>query len=600
MRCIRNEAAKMAATVLVVLSALNLISKSAAADERQPRTPARPAAVQHSATQAAPAGSPTRILVNGKILTMDASDRVAEALAIKDSEIVAVGSNADIKKLAGPETSVVDLGGRTVIPGLNDSHLHFIRAGQTYHFETYWYDASTLQEALGQLKTAAAERGPDKWVAVAGSWSPAQFKENRAPTVEELNKLLPDNPAYVEYMYDYAIVNQKGLQALGLDKEGASMPGIVIEKDAEGRPTGKLTGTIAGFSGLFARISASSDEERKESLAEYIKVLNSRGVTAVVDAGGGGSVGAIYDPLFALWREHKLAVRVSYRVSAQKPGGEAEWLTATTAYMPPLLGDGMLKFLGLGELLVFQAFDGTRLSPGFQIQKDGTDELYKVAMLAAHRKYPLEIHAYTNDTAKQILDVFERVAQSGVDLHPLHWCIAHISTGTADTFARMAKLGICYSVQMQPYYEAPEIAASNGQAVAEASPPVRLALDAGLRIVGGTDSTRVGEYNTWKAIEYLITGTSAGGAVQRRADYSITRSQALRFYTANGGWLTFEEGRRGTLETGRVADLAVLDKPFLTIPLNEIHTIKSLLTLVDGKVVWSQGPFESVREASAH
>ena len=594
MRYIRVEAAKTAAAALVILSALNPMLESAAADQLQPGNRARSTPVQRSATQPVPAGWPTRILVNGKILTMDASDRVVEALAVKDGEIVAVGTSADIRKLAGPETSVVDLGGRTVIPGLNDSHLHFIRAGQTYHFETYWYDASTVQEALGRLKAAAAERGPGKWVAVAGAWSPAQFKENRAPTVGELDKLLPDNPAFVEYMYDYAIVNQKGLQALGFDKEGASMAGIEIEKDAQGRPTGKLTGNIASFSALFARISASGDDERKESLEEYIKALNGRGVTAVVDAAGGGSGGAIYDPLFALWQEHRLSVRVSYRVSAQKPGDEADWFAATTAYMPPLLGDGMLRFMGVGELLVFRAFDGTRLTPGFQIQKDGADELYKVAMLAAHRKYPLEIHAYTNDTARQILDVFERVAQS-IDLHPLHWCIAHIDTGTADTFARMAKLGICYSVQMQPYYEAPDIAASNGQAVAEASPPVRLALDAGLHIVGGTNSTRVGEYNTWRAIEYLTAGTSAGAVVQRRADYSVTRSQALRFYTVNGAWLTFDEGRRGTLKSGRVADLAVLDKPFLTVPQNEIHTIRSLLTLVNGKMVWSQGPFESVR-----
>jgi predicted amidohydrolase YtcJ len=585
------EAAKTAAAALVILSTLGPLLESAAADRLQPGNRARSMPVQRSVS----VEWPTRILVNGKILTMDTSDRVVEALAIKDGEIVAVGSSADIRKLAGSETSVVDLGGRTVIPGLNDSHLHFIRAGQTYRFETYWYDASNVREALGQLKAAAAERGPGKWVAVAGSWSPAQFKENRAPTVEELDKLLPDNPAFVEYMYDYAIVNHKGLQALGFDKEGASMAGIEIEKDAQGRPTGKLTGNIASFSRLFARISASRDDERKESLEEYIKALNGRGVTAVVDAAGGGSGGAIYDPLFALWQQRKLSVRVSYRVSAQKPGGEAEWFAATTAYMPPLLGDGMLRFMGVGELLVFGAFDGTRLTPGFQIHKDEADELYEVAMLAARRKYPLEIHAYSDDVATQILDVFERVARS-VDLRPLHWCIAHISTGTPETFARMAKLGVCYSVQMQPYYEAPDIATSNGQAVAEASPPVHGALDAGVRIVGGTDSTRVGEYNTWRAIEYLIGGTSAGAAVQRRADYSITRSQVLRFYTANGAWLTFDEGRRGTLESGRVADLAVLDKPFLTVPQNEIHTIKSLLTLVNGKVVWSTGPFESERE----
>jgi predicted amidohydrolase YtcJ len=254
----------------------------------------------------------------------------------------------------------------------------------------------------------------------------------------------------------------------------------------------------------------------------------------------------------------------------------------------------MLKFLGLGEILVFKANDGTRLAPGFQIPQEAIDELYKVATLAAHRRYPLEIHAYTNDAARQILDVFERVSRT-VDLRPLRWCIAHISTGTPEIFARMKKLGLCYSVQMGPYYEASAIAASNGQSIAETTPPVRFALDAGLHVVGGTDSTRVGEYNTWRAIEYHVTGRAVGGSVQRRPDYAVMRSQVLRFYTTNAAWLTFDEDTRGSLEIGKFADLAVLDKPFLTIPEDQIHTIKSLLTLVGGKVVWSEPPFGSTR-----
>jgi hypothetical protein len=215
-------------------------------------------------------------------------------------------------------------------------------------------------------------------------------------------------------------------------------------------------------------------------------------------------------------------------------------------------------------------------------------------MLAARRKYPLEIHAYTNDAARQILDVFERVAQS-IDLHPLRWCIAHISTGTPETFARMKKLGICYSVQMGPFYEAASIAKSNSPAVGEATPPVKLALDAGLDIVGGTDSTRVGEYNTWRAIEYQVTGRAAGGSIQRRPDFALTRAQALRLYTTNGAWMTFDEDRRGTLETGKLADLAVLDQPYLTMPADQIHMIKALLTLVGGKVVAASESFTNLR-----
>src|SRR5580700_6409201 len=153
--------------------------------------------------QALAAGPPTRILVNGNVLTMDASDRMAQALAIEGDKIVAVGSDANVRRLAGPDTSIIDLGGRTVIPGLNDAHIHAIRGGQTFRRETYWYDVASLEDALARVKDAAAKRGAGKWVMLAGSWSPAQFTENRAPTVEDLDRILPDNPGYVQYLYDY-------------------------------------------------------------------------------------------------------------------------------------------------------------------------------------------------------------------------------------------------------------------------------------------------------------------------------------------------------------------------------------------------------------
>ena len=547
-----------------------------------------------NATFAFAADPPSRILFNAEILTMDDNNQVVQALAITGDRILAVGSNAEIKKLATAQTEMIDVGGRTIIPGLIDTHLHAIRGGQTYLFETYWYDATTLKSALDELRTTAAKRGPGKWVTVAGSWSPAQFEENRAPSIEDLNAALPNNPAYVQYLYDYAILNDKGMEALGLNKEGASLPGMEIEKDAQGKPTGKLFGNIGSFSFLLNKISAAKDDERRESLAAYFAVLNSRGVTGIVDAAGGGTGAPIYDPLFSLWQEGKLPLRVAYRISAQTPGNEAGWFASTTAYLPPRFGDAMLKFLGLGEVLVFRVNDGVRLAPGFQAAQDGKDELYKVAMLAAHRKYPLEIHAYTNDAAKQILDVFERVSES-VDFRNLRWCIAHISTGTPDTFERMKKLGLCYTVQMGPYYEAFQIAQANGLAVGEATPPVKLAMKSGVMVVGGTDSTRIGEFNTWRAIEYQITGRAVGGTVQRRKDLGLTRQEALKLYTSNASWATFDEGQRGTLESGKLADLAILDQPYLTTAEDKIHTLKSQLTLVGGKVVHSTEPFSGVK-----
>ncbi len=536
---------------------------------------------------------PTRLLVNGKILTMDTGGTTAEALAIRGDRIVAVGSNADIRKLAGPATDIVDAGGRTIIPGLIDSHLHAIRGGQTFNFESYWYDATTLAEALDQLKAVAAKRGPGRWVAVVGSWSPEQFTENRAPTVADLNNALPDNPAYVQYLYEYGLMNDKAIDALGLNKEGASIPGIEIERNAQGKATGRITGNIASYSFLFNRISASKDEDRKDSLKAYFATLNGRGVTGIIDAAGGGSVGALYDPLFALWQDGQLSLRVAYRISAFAPGNEAAFFANSTAYVPPRFGDGMLKMLGIGEVVVFKINDGVRAAPGFVAPEDGKEELYKVAMLAAHRKYPLEIHAYTNDAAKQILDVFERVARER-DFKDMRWCIAHISTGTAETFARMKKLGLCYSVQMGPYYEAFQLARENNFAVADYTVPIKLAQAAGLMVIGGTDSTRIGEFNTWRAIEYHVTGKPVGKSVKPRDGAGLARLEALRLYTANAAWASFDENTRGTLEAGKTADIAILDAPYLDVAAEKIHDLKSVLTLVGGKAVHAGEPFKAL------
>jgi predicted amidohydrolase YtcJ len=540
------------------------------------------------------ADAPDKILVDGTILTMTSDNAVAQAIALSGSRIIAVGTNSTIKKLAGPRTKVIELGGRTVIPGLIDTHLHAIRGGQTYQSETYWYDAKTLQAALGELKDSAAKKGPGKWVTVAGSWSPEQFTEKRAPTVQELNAALPQNPAYLQYLFDYAIVNDKGAELLGLNKPDVSIPGIQIERDSQGRPTGKLLGNIGSFSFLFNKITASTPGERLQSLQAYFLELNRRGVTGIVDAAGGGSGAEVYDPLFELWSQKRLSLRVAYRVSAQAPGNEAAWFANTTAYMPSRFGDDMLKFLGVGEILVFKANDGVRLAPGFSAPEDGREELYKVAVIAAHRKYPLEVHAYTNDSAKQILDIFERIAKT-VDLHPLRWCMTHVTTGTAETFERMKRLGLCYTVQMGPYYEGSAIAQTNGIEAAEQAQSARVALDAGLVVAGGTDSTRIGEYNAWRAIEYQVTGLAVGGSLQRRKELNLTRMQALRLYTSNAAWISFDENSRGSLEVGKQADIAVLDQPYLTIPMERIHTLKSLFTMVGGVVMHADPSFQKTK-----
>ncbi len=543
-----------------------------------------------SAHAAAPPAPADRILFNAGIVTMDEAHPAAQAIAIRGSEIVAVGTNAAVRRLAGPRTVLTDLRGRTVVPGVIDTHIHAIRGGQSFTFESYWYEQTTLDGALRSLQSDAAKRGAGKWVAVTGAWHPDQFAEHRAPTVDDLSKALPDNPAYVQYLYDYALVNARGIEALGLDTDAPLPPGIVVERGPDGKATGRLQGGIGPFSALFARIGARGDAEVLSSLKAFFNELNQQGVTGLVDAAAGNHTA--YTPIFKLWRDQALSLRIAYRASAVAPGNEAAALQSAVAVMPPLFGDGMLKFLGVGEALVFGMNDGVRMGPGFAPPQAAKDELLKVARFAAERGYPLEVHAYTDDCAKAILDVFEEVARTQ-PIRDLRWAITHINTGTEDTFKRMRALGMFYTVQMGPYFEAPAIRDADSLAVAEASPPTRLALRQGMMVAGGTDSTRIGVVNVWRAIEYHITGRSVGGVIQRRADYLLSRTEALRLYTANAAWVTADEAARGTLAPGKRADLAVLDGAFMTMPADRIHTIRSVLTMVDGKVV-----FERAKQAA--
>ncbi|WOF42986.1 amidohydrolase [Sphingopyxis indica] len=552
-------------------------------------------ALSSSANAATCDGSKDVLLLHGKVLTVDKNNSVAQAIAIRHNRIIAVGTDHEIMALRCEGARIVDLHGRTVIPGLTDAHIHAIRGGQSFDFEEHWNDIPTLADALRSLSDEAAKRPANQWLLVGGGWHPDQFKEGRAPTSDELTKAVPDHPAMVEFQYDWAVLNRKGIEALALAGPSPTLPaGVTVERDAAGRPTGMLRGGIGPFSNLLAQLASISREDRKASLVKFLARLGQYGVTGVVDAAGGGSGEEVYDPVIQLWQENRLPVRVAYRVSAQTPQNEPAWYRQTLAYMPPAFGDDKLHFAGLGEIVVFGMNDATRLTPGFTPSAEAEDRFYEIARWAAARGYMLEIHAYTDDAANHILDVLERVAKA----HPidkLRWDIAHISTGTPETFARMKALGLAYNIQQNLYFEAPQLKDDPSTATTvRFDPPTKLALDAGLIVAGGTDATRVSPYNTMLAIEFQIDGRAIAGAAQRDANLAISREQALRMYTINSAWLVRDDDKRGSLEVGKLADLAVLDKDYLTVPVREIGSIRSVLTMMDGKVTYAAGPYAAL------
>lgn len=444
------------------------------------------------------ANGPDLILHNAAIVTMDPNKPQASALAVTGERITAIGDEATVKALSTEHTRVIDLKGKTIIPGLVDTHIHAIRGGQTYTFETYWYDETSLTAALKTLGAAASARAQNEWVAVVGSWHPEQFEEKRAPTVEQLTQAVPDRPAYIQYLYDYALVNAKGVEVLKLnDQVPAVPPGIAVERGPDGKATGKLLGHIGSYNALFAQIAPQDEIRRKESLQAFFTALNSAGVTGFIDPSAGPA--SSYDALFALERANKLTIRAGYRIPAMRAGAEAQWFRDVMAFRQPHYETGLISFVGIGESIVAAMNDGVQMGPGFAPSDKAKGELLAVARLAAGRHIPLEIHAYTDDAASSILDVFEEVNKTH-SLQDLRWSIAHLNTGSEQTLERMKRLGLSFTVQMGPYFEGPAILEANGEDVAAKSPPTRAALDRNILVAGGTDSTRIGVSGDRKSV----------------------------------------------------------------------------------------------------
>jgi predicted amidohydrolase YtcJ len=530
------------------------------------------------------------VLVNGKIVTLDKKSSIAKALAIRGGNIAAVGSNNAIAKLAGPKTVKVDLGGRTVIPGLIDSHMHGIRSALTFAVETDWSAISSLDEGL-KIISEAARAKPGAWIVVAGGWHEGQLKEQRGPTSAELAKAAPDNPVYVQHLYEYAVLNPKGMEQLGLDSDAKVPPAGKLVRDAENHLTGVVHGNLVTFNRLFARVSNITFEGKVESTKAFFKALNRAGLTGFIDAAGGGMPPQSYEPLYRVAQQHQLSIRVNFYVNSIAAGKEAADLKDIVAHIPAKFDDDKLTFVGIGEVLVWGMHDGPAgLRKTFTPKPGAVDTLREIATWAAEKRLRLQIHASSDNAAVQILTIFEEV-NAKTPIGKLRWMIAHIENASAQTLQRMKKLGMGWAVQDRLYFAGDAWPRVMGNDAAALAPPISEGIKAGLVIAGGTDGPRLSPYNPFVTLEWLVTGKTVKGTSLRSKQYSATREQALRIHTVNSAWMAGDENKRGTLEAGKWADLVVLTDDYLTVPENKISKIKPLLTVVGGKVEHATGPF---------
>jgi len=535
------------------------------------------------------AQSPETAFINGKIITLDERSTVAEALAVRDGKIVAVGRSADIRNLAGPATRIIDLGGRTVIPGLIDSHMHAIRAALFYATEVNWIGTRSIPEAMERIATAARIARPGQWIIVAGGWTEQQFAEKRRPTQAELVAAAPDHPVYIQLFYAAALLSPSGFKALNITSDNDVPPRGKIERDAAGNPTGWINGDNPTITALFDKLPLPSFDESVAGTRQFFRELNRLGLTGISDPGGFNLTAASYLPLFRVWQDRELTVRVVFSLFAQRPGKELEDYQNLTQMLAMGFGDDMLRFNGIGENVTWGMYNND--SPT-EAQKQ---QYYEVAKWAASRGMTLTQHWSNDASVHHLLDVFERVNRD-TPIAGLRWSIAHLNDGSVASFQRMKALGVGWLMQDAMYFGGDGLIRTRGAEIAKHTPPNKTAMNIGIHVGGGTDAHRVMSYNPFVSLQWMIDGKTVAGTPTRDADELPSREEALRLYTQGSAWFTHDDGRRGALTAGRLADLAVLTKDFASVPTDEIGGLESLLTMVGGRIVYAAGLFAALEE----
>lgn len=541
------------------------------------------------------------IITNGKITTGDGNQE-AEAVAIAGNKILFTGTNQQALKLKAKQTRMIDAGGKRVIPGLFDSHLHVIRGGRFYNTELRWDGVRTLKRALEMLKEQAQRTPAGQWVRVVGGWNEYQFEEKRLPTLDEINAATGDVPTFVLYLYGKAWVNKAGIKQLNIQGDMPNPPGGSIGKDNAGDPTGLLLAEPNAFIlySTLAKLPELTTAEKINSTLQYMTELNRLGVTAVMDAGGGfqnfPDDYAITDSLNKLG---KITVRLPYFLFAQKKGTEltdyARWTGMVEIDDHGHNGVNEVDYYvgGGGENLVGDAADFENfLFPRPELPASMEGNLKAVIQLLVKRRWPFRLHATYNESISRDLTVIEEVNKE-IPLNGLIWFFDHAETISEENMQRIKALGGGIAVQHRMAYQGESFIHRYGKKAALATPPVKRMLELGLPVGLGTDGTRVASYNPWVALYWITTGKTIGGTQVMNKENTLDRLKALQLLTA-GGYSLLKENGKGRIQQGYAADLVILDKDYFTVPDEEIKGISALLTIVDGKIVYGVDGFKSL------
>ncbi len=546
------------------------------------------------------------VVKNAKIAVMDETNAIAEAMAIINGKVMVIGTNSEVESYIGDSTNTINANGRTLIPGLNDSHLHLTRGGRFFNAELRWDGVKSLKRALQMLKEQAERTPEGQWVRVIGGWSPFQFEEKRFPTPEEINEATGNVPTYILFLYSRAWLNQAGLEVLGIDEATKAPPGSSFEKG----PNGQLTGVLLAEPNptiLYARIGSlppMSEEEMVNSTKQFYRELNSFGITSGIDAGGGGhKFPKDYKGTDVLAKEGEMPIRLSYYLFPQNKGAEyeefQEWMaTNKIGQNGEIHLEHGYELEGGGEFLAWSAGDFENFlapQPFLEDRPTWRKDLKRIVRLHVDKGWPFRIHATYGETIANMLDVLEEInKETNGKLASNRWLFDHAETVTESELKRIKALNGGIAIQARMAYAGEYFVERYGAEKARQAPPVKKMMQMQIPVGAGTDGTRVASYNPWPALYWLVSGKTVGGLQLAEDANRLSREEALGLYTKGSAWISDEEDVKGTLEVGMYADFAILSEDYFSVPEDKIPQLKSVLTVTDGKIVFASEEFEAL------